>query len=109
MNPGLCYFAREEDYIYCNSCSIPKTQIHLVVEGFYCPVTKSGSFAAVPCCLVTLSSFQRMNPGLCYFAREEDYIYCNSCSIPKTYIHFVVEGSYSSVTKSCNFAAVPHC
>jgi len=48
MNQGLCYFAREEDYIYCNSCSIPKTQIHLVVEGSYCPVTKSGSFAAVP-------------------------------------------------------------
>ena len=49
-------------------------------------------------CLVTLPSFQPMNPGLCYFAREEDYIYCNSCSISGTPIHLVVEIFYTPVT-----------
>jgi len=100
MNPELCYFAREDDYIYCNSSSISRTQIHFVVEIFYTPVTESGSFAAIlHCwCLVTLSTFHLFNPGLCYFAWGEDYIYCNSCSISRTQIHLVVEIFYTPVT-----------
>jgi len=70
FNPGLCYFAREEDYIYCNSCSISRAQIPLVVEIFYTPVTIWPSLFGCWCLSGDPSNFPSIQPRTLLFCKR---------------------------------------